>query len=152
MGDDIQAMKAGILEVADILVINKSDYPGADRTEEELQGLLSMSERPEGWVPPVLRTIATEGSGVDACVEALNKYQAFLHDSGLRRRDEILAQKERLLELACTQTREYLLNDVAAAARIHDLATQIADRKLDPYTAAEEVIQLHAGRRTTERG
>jgi LAO/AO transport system kinase len=68
MGDDVQAIKAGIMEIADIFVINKSDQPGADRVERELQGMLSLSEGPH---PPILRTVATEGKGIAELVEAI---------------------------------------------------------------------------------
>jgi len=143
MGDDIQAMKAGIMEIGDIYVINKADHPGADRTEAELNGLLSMSSRSDGWKPPVIRTVATEGMGIEACATALAEYRSFLSTSDIQRAVTIQAQKERLLELACMQAREALLQDTAKAARIEELAVLIADRKLDPFSAAEEVLQLH---------
>jgi len=143
MGDDIQAMKAGIMEIADIFVINKSDHPGADRTQAELKALLSMSTRQDGWTPKIIRTIASEGQGVRECLEAIREYHSFISGSNLRRDEKVRAQKERLLELACDRARQDLLNDHVTAARIQELATLIADRKLDPFTAAEEVLQLH---------
>jgi LAO/AO transport system kinase len=143
MGDDIQAMKAGIMEIGDIYAINKADHPGADRTEAELSALLSMSSRADGWKPPVIRTVASVGTGIEACACALEEYRSFLLTSDIKRAAAIQAQKERLLELACTQAREALLQDTAKAARIEQLAVLIADRKLDPFTAAEEVLQLH---------
>jgi len=143
MGDDIQAMKAGIMEIGDIYAINKADHPGADRTEAELNALLSMSSRADGWKPPVIRTIASQGTGIEACAGAIEEYRSFLSTSDIRRALAIQAQKERLLELACMQAREALLQDTAKAARIEELAVLIADRKLDPFSAAEEVLQLH---------
>src|SRR5713101_2957107 len=65
MGDDVQAIKAGIMEIADVFVINKADHPGAERVESEIQGVLSLGHRPDGWAPPIVRTVATEGTGVD---------------------------------------------------------------------------------------
>ncbi len=144
MGDDIQAMKAGIMEIADIFVINKSDHPGADRTQAELKALLSMSTRQDGWTPKIIRTIASDGQGVAECLEAVREYHSFISASKLRRDEKVRTQKERLLELACDRARQDLLNDHATAARIQELATLIADRKLDPFTAAEEVLNLHA--------
>jgi LAO/AO transport system kinase len=143
MGDDIQAMKAGIMEIADIYVINKADHPGADRTETEVTALLSMSSRSDGWKPPVIRTIASEGTGIEACAGAVAEYGSFLSTSDTQRAVVIEAQKERLLELACLQARDALLQDTAKAARVEELATLIADRKLDPFSAAEQVLQLH---------
>jgi LAO/AO transport system kinase len=148
MGDDIQAMKAGIMEIGDIFVINKADHPGVDRTEAELISLLSMSARPDGWNPPVIRTVASEGSGIHECIQAIEKYRSFLLDSPLRRDGDVRIQKDRLMELACLQAREALLQDTITAARIQELALLIVDRKLDPFTAAEEVIRLHSDRET----
>jgi LAO/AO transport system kinase len=144
MGDDVQAMKAGILEIADLFVINKADRPGGDRMESELKSLQSMSVRPDGWTPAIVRTIATEGDGIDACFRAINEYRSFLSRSEQRRDSRIRIQKERLLEIACLQARESLLSDGPTAERIHELATLIVERKLDPFTAAEELIQMHA--------
>ena len=150
MGDDIQAMKAGIMEIADIFVINKSDRPGVDRTEAELRALLSMnSTRADGWIPTIIRTIASAGEGLGECWRAIEKYRAFLANSKIRREEAVRLQKERLLELACLQARENLLNDSATASRINELALLIADRKMDPFTAAEEVVRLHADRHLT---
>jgi LAO/AO transport system kinase len=147
MGDDIQAMKAGIMEIADIFVINKADHAGADRSEAELRGLLSVSSRPDGWMPPIVRTVASEGKGVTECSQAIEEYRSFLSRSEMKRDQRIELQKERLLELACVQAREDLLSNSATAARIRELAALIFDRKLDPFSAAEEVIRMHADHR-----
>jgi len=72
MGDDVQAIKAGIMEIADIFVINKADHPGADRVEREIQGVLSLGPRADGWTPPIVKTIATENAGVEQLLEALH--------------------------------------------------------------------------------
>jgi LAO/AO transport system kinase len=149
MGDDIQTMKAGIMEIADVFLINKSDHPGSDRTEAELRALLSMnSSRTDGWIPSVVRTVASEGEGIGECIQAVEEYRSFLANSKLRRDEEVRQQKERILELACMQAREELLNDVAAADRIQELAKLVADRKLDPFSAAEEVLRLLAAGET----
>jgi LAO/AO transport system kinase len=74
MGDDVQAIKAGIMEIADIFVINKADHPGAEQVEREIQGVLSLAHRPDGWVPPIVRTVATEATGVDNLLQAIDDY------------------------------------------------------------------------------
>ncbi len=74
MGDDVQAIKAGIMEIADIFVINKADHPGADRVEQEIQSVLSLGQRADGWTPPIIKTVATEASGVDSVLEAVDGY------------------------------------------------------------------------------
>jgi LAO/AO transport system kinase len=74
MGDDVQAIKAGIMEIADIFVINKADHPGADRVEHEIQALLTLAPRPDGWTQPIIKTVATEAAGVDRVLEAVDSY------------------------------------------------------------------------------
>jgi LAO/AO transport system kinase len=83
MGDDVQAIKAGIMEIADIFVINKADHPGAERVEREVQGVLTLAKRPDGWVPPIVRTVASEGAGVR---ELLGSVQTFEQFTGAVRR------------------------------------------------------------------
>jgi LAO/AO transport system kinase len=151
MGDDIQAMKAGIMEIADLFVINKVDHPGADYTEAELKGFLLMSSRPDGWTPRIVRTVASEGRGIGPCIEAINTYRSFLSRSKQRRAEQIRIQKERLLELACVQARERLLRNRSTAARIHELAGLIVDHELDPFTAADEVMRMQATGRTAAK-
>jgi LAO/AO transport system kinase len=89
MGDDIQAMKAGIMEIADLFVINKADHPGVDYTEAELKGFLLMSSRPDNWTPKIVRTVASEGRGTGACIEAIQAYRFFLARSKERRNERI---------------------------------------------------------------
>jgi LAO/AO transport system kinase len=88
MGDDVQAIKAGIMEIADIFAINKADHPGADRVESEIQGVLSLAHRADGWVPPIVRTVATEGTGVDELLAAIRSYPRRRGDTATRRRGE----------------------------------------------------------------
>src|SRR5713226_5338392 len=102
MGDDVQAIKAGIMEIADVFVINKSDQPGADQLEREIKAIQSLSTRKDGWVPPVVRTVASDGQGI---AEALSAVRSFLErDSGKDRAVENWSirlremLRERLLE------------------------------------------------------
>jgi LAO/AO transport system kinase len=88
MGDDVQAIKAGIMEIADIFVINKADHPGAERVEQEIHGVLSLRNRADGWMPPVLRTVATEGAGVEGLLAAIRAYPRRQGDAETRRRGE----------------------------------------------------------------
>jgi len=81
MGDDVQALKAGIMEIADVFVINKADHPGADRLEREIQAMLGLADRPDQWTPPIVLAVATEGQGVPEILEAVQKFQ----QSGLKR-------------------------------------------------------------------
>jgi LAO/AO transport system kinase len=88
MGDDVQAIKAGIMEIADIFVINKADHPGAERVEREIHGVLSLRNRADGWMPPVVRTVATEGAGVSELLEAIRSFPRRHGDAATRRRGE----------------------------------------------------------------
>ncbi len=142
MGDDIQAMKAGIMEIGDVFVINKSDLPGADRVEKELKALLSMSRRPDGWTPLIVRTAASEGVGIAECAQAVQSYRAFAKSS--REVRALQVQRERVLELARSMAIERLLSDPDAVQRLDVLAQRVAQRDTDPYTAAEEL--LHAAK------
>jgi LAO/AO transport system kinase len=152
MGDDIQTMKAGIMEIADLFVINKADHPGADYAEAELKGFLLMNSRPDGWTPRIVRTVASEGRGIGPCIEAISAFRSFLKRSRQRQEGRIRIQTKRLLELACVQARERLLNDGSTAARIHELASLVVDHKLDPFSAAEEVLRMPiAGKSATEK-
>src|SRR5204863_3227214 len=76
MGDEIQAFKAGIMEIADIFVINKADHPGAVQVEREIQGVLSLGHRADGWTPPIVRTVATDGTGIDKLIAAVEQARA----------------------------------------------------------------------------
>lgn len=142
MGDDIQAMKAGIMEIADIFVINKADHPGVERVETELRSFVSMAVRNDSWTPAIVQTVASEGKGIQDCMRAVEEYRTFLAESQSAIHRRIQVQKERLLELVCVRIREDLLNDPETSARIDELASLIAERKLDPYTGAEEAIRL----------
>ena len=89
MGDDVQAIKAGIMEIADIFVINKADHPGAERVEQEIHGVLSLRNRADGWMPPVVRTVATEGAGIEELLDAIRKFPRRRGDTATRRRGEV---------------------------------------------------------------
>jgi LAO/AO transport system kinase len=137
MGDDIQNMKAGIMEIADIFVINKSDHPGADKTESELRALLTFSSRTDGWKPSIVRTAALENLGVHECIDAIEVYRSFRQQSELQRKQNIQKQKDRIMELFCRQAHEILLQDADEEAEIENFAVLVADRKIDPYAAAD---------------
>ena len=128
MGDDVQAIKAGIMEIADVFVINKSDQPGADRLEREILALQSLSTRPDGWTPPVVRTIATEGQGIG---ETLAAVRSFLNRAGARDR-AIGNWSLRLRQMLRERLLEQFANiDFQAAAE------QVASRQCDPYTIVD---------------
>jgi len=139
LGDDIQAIKAGILEIADLLVVNKADLPGADRLAADLRSMLQLSER-RPWRVPILRTVATDGGGVSALVDALRKHRTYLESSGAwhTRRAEVARRQVRaIVEDVFFRRFERLVADHAWEQRFE----AIAARKVDPYSVAEEVSQ-----------
>ncbi len=134
-GDDIQALKAGIIEIADVLVVNKADHPGADILVSQLQALLSLA--PKGSRrPPILKTTATKGEGADALADAVEEHRAFLESSGgLVEQREIDARHQVL-----TIARSILLERIRQStpeAELEALVRRVADRQLDPHSAAE---------------
>jgi LAO/AO transport system kinase len=142
MGDDIQAIKAGILEIADIFVVNKADRPGADQTAAELRMLLSLDERrgERAWRPPILKTIAASGEGVPALADALADHAGFLRASGqLATRGSRQARSEMLALL--NQALLERLQVCVPAAEWDRLVADVAERRTDPYTAAAQLAQ-----------
>jgi LAO/AO transport system kinase len=140
MGDDIQAIKAGIMEIGDVFVINKADREGVLRTEKELEALLSLAHRPDFWNPPIIKTIATESKGIEDLSKAIESYNVFQkQDENLERRKAIA--RWRLLELL----REKLLADILSkngtSEKLDELALEIAEKRNNPYSAVEEILK-----------
>jgi LAO/AO transport system kinase len=141
MGDDIQAIKAGIMEIGDIFVINKADRDGVNSTEKELQALLSLAERDDVWQPPIVKTIATEGSGVEELAAAIENYREFhlRTESGDGRRRAIA--RWRILELLRERLVSQTLESASASQKLDELAAEVASRQRDPYSAVEEIMR-----------
>jgi LAO/AO transport system kinase len=140
MGDAIQAVKAGVLEIADVFVINKSDRPGADATYRDIQGMLSLGERgPGDWRPQVVRATAVKGEGIDEIVAAIDKHRGWLEKTGeLRKSRERRAAVE--VEAIALGTLRARIGDLRDGTALSTLATRVADGALDPYAAAAELI------------
>ena len=140
MGDDIQAIKAGIMEIGDVFAINKADREGVLRTQKELEALLSLAHRPDFWNPPIVKTIATENKGIEDLSTAIESYRAFQKqgEASLTRKQAIA--RWRLVELL----RERLLTDMlrkdGAEAELEKLAERIASKDTDLYSAVEELV------------
>jgi LAO/AO transport system kinase len=145
MGDDVQTIKAGIMEIADIFVINKSDREGAERVEREIRVLQSLAVRQDGWTPPIVRTVASEGTGVPELAAAVTGYEAYLKKENLALKKSVENWQERLVEMLrdamLEKARERLGNGNVAR-----LAAEVAAHKRDPYTLVEE-IAAEVGRR-----
>jgi LAO/AO transport system kinase len=147
-GDEVQALKAGIMEIADIFVVNKADREGADRTAASIEAMLSLEDWEAGaWRPPVLRTVATTGAGVADLVETMGRFrQASAGATVARRR----ARAEwRLREILGRSFMQHLETHVLAPGEFSHLLDQIAARDTDPYAAASAVMQRAVGARAS---
>lgn len=138
MGDGIQAAKAGILEVGDVFAVNKADRDGADATARELRHMIGLGERPAGgWRPPVLKTVASRGEGIDELVEAIDKHRQWAAESGagvVRRQQRAGSEIE---ALALAQIRRQMESDESL---LQVLAADVAAGLRDPYSAADELM------------
>lgn len=141
MGDDIQAIKAGIMEIGDVFVINKADREGVLRTQKELEALLSLAHRPDMWNPPIVKTIATENKGIDDLAAAIESYSGYRSEApnATRERRTSIA-RWRLIELLQEALLERLLANNGSRDAIDRLAMQIAEKTKDPYSAVEELL------------
>ncbi|HKI25903.1 MAG TPA: methylmalonyl Co-A mutase-associated GTPase MeaB [Candidatus Sulfotelmatobacter sp.] len=139
MGDDVQTIKAGIMEIADIFVINKSDYEGAERVEREIRALQTLATRHDGWTPPIVKTVASEGQGIDHVAAAIAAYEAYLQEENLTLKKSVENWQERLVEML----RDAMLEKARAQlgnGNVARLAAEVAEHKRDPYTLVEEII------------
>ena len=140
LGDDIQSMKAGLMEIADIFVLNKADREGADRLEEQLHAMLSLVMPRDGWHPPVIRTVATENAGIDTLAAAVEKFRAHFEASGERQKKHWAHWKNRLLGLLESRLLEQVLHGKEGEAKLDRLAAEVSQRKKDPFTAVNELL------------
>ncbi len=141
MGDDIQAIKAGIMEIGDVFVINKADREGVVRAQKELEALLMLAHRSDLWNPPIVKTIATEGQGIKELSAAIASYYEFHQKGGeasLARKQAIA--KWRLLEMLQERLLSDLLSRNGNPAHVDEISLKIAKKEMDPYTAVEELL------------
>lgn len=139
MGDDIQAIKAGIMEIGDVFVINKADREGVLRTEKELEALLTLAMRPDFWNPPIIKTVATESKGIEDLSKAIESYYEFQKQSENLERRRAIA-KWRLLELLQEKLLAEVLSRNGTSEKLDRLAQEIAEKKNNPYSAIEEIL------------
>ncbi|MFE9399851.1 methylmalonyl Co-A mutase-associated GTPase MeaB [Streptomyces flavidovirens] len=141
MGDGIQAAKAGILEIGDVYVVNKADRDGADATARELNHMLGLGEsRGAGdWRPPIVKTVAARGEGIDEVVEALEKHRAWMEERGVLGERRAKRAAHEVETIAVTALRERI-GDLRGDRRLGALAERIVAGELDPYAAADELV------------
>ncbi|MEU5901270.1 MULTISPECIES: methylmalonyl Co-A mutase-associated GTPase MeaB [Streptomyces] len=142
MGDGIQAAKAGILEIGDVYVVNKADRDGADATARELNHMLGLGESrgPGDWRPPIVKTVAARGEGLDEVVEALEKHRAWMEERGVLGERRVARASREVETIAVTALRERI-GSLHGDLRLSALAERIVAGELDPYTAADELVE-----------
>jgi LAO/AO transport system kinase len=140
MGDDVQTIKAGIMETAYIFVIKKSDREGAERVEREIRAMQSLSTRHDRWTPPIVKTVATDGVGIQELAEAIADYEAYLKNENLVLKKNVENWQERLVEML----RDAMLEKARAQldrGSLERYASEIAEHKRDPYSLVEEIVR-----------
>ena len=142
MGDDVQTIKAGIMEIADIFVINKCDHEGAERVEREVRAMQSLATRNDCWTPPIVKTVASEGVGTEKLAEAIADYEAYLKKENLVFKKNVENWQERLIEML----RDAMLEKARAqmemdGGSLERYAAEIAEHKRDPYSLVEEIVR-----------
>ena len=140
MGDDVQSIKAGIMEIADIFVINKSDREGAERVERELRAMQSLAMRNDHWTPSIVKTVASEGVGTKELAKAIADYETYLKSKNLVFKKNVENWQERLVEML----RDAMLERARARMEGGSLAryaAEIAEHKRDPYSLVEEIVR-----------
>ncbi len=140
MGDGIQAAKAGILEIGDLYVVNKADRDGADQVRRDLRSMLALAERPEGaWRPPIVKTVAQKGEGLDEVAAEIDQHRAWLESSGELERRRRRRARDEIEAIAVTALRKRW-GDVHGRSELDDLAAAVVAGETDPYAAADELL------------
>ena len=141
MGDGIQAAKAGILEIGDVFVVNKADREGADATVRDIRHMISLGDRTEPglWRPPVVKTVAAQGQGIDEVIEAIEKHTSWMQESGTLRERRVRRAGDEIESIALQQLRAKM-GDLRHGNGVDELASAVVDGSTDPYAAADQIV------------
>lgn len=145
MGDDVQALKAGIMEISDVFVINKADREGVHRTEKELEAMLSLTMRPDLWQPPIVKTVAIENKGIDELAGAIASYREYQQRTEASHTRRSGVARWRILELLREELLTRAMSRDGAGQLLDSLAAEVADKRRDPYSAVEEILKTVSG-------
>ena len=142
MGDDVQALKAGVLEIADVIVINKADREGAERLANQLKTAMRLLPLPEGaWMPPIVKTIASDGTGINELGEAIEKHQTYLREHNLIDKERRERLKAEVLDRARNIIAQRLLAKLEQNGSLSALLDDLSTHKIDPATAARQLVE-----------
>ena len=139
MGDDVQTIKAGIMEIADIFVINKSDREGAERVEREIRMMQTLAGRKTGWRAPIVKAVATEGKGIPELAEKITEYEQYLEREGLALKKRTSNWRERLIEMLRESLLERVLREELGEEKLEHYAQEISEHRRDPYSLVEQL-------------
>ena len=140
MGDDVQTIKAGIMEIADVFIINKSDREGAERVEREIRALQSLATRKDNWTPPIVKTVASDGTGIPDVLLAIESYRAYLGRSDLGRDRRIENWRKRIAEMLRDALFRRVVSGYLGNGEAERIAAEIVEHKRDPYSLVEEIV------------
>src|SRR5262249_8745411 len=140
MGDDIQALKAGIMEIGDIFVINKADRPDVEKMERAVQAVLSLAHRSDMWEPPNVKTDATQRAGIDDLDAPIAQAYEYFRNSEAREQKRKEAEQQRLMKLLEERLITIAVQQVFPNGELSRIVTEIAERRKDPYSVVEQII------------
>ncbi len=140
MGDDVQTIKAGIMEIADVFVINKSDREGADRVEREIRAMQTLAIRRDDWTPPIVKTVGTDGTGVPDLMKTISGYREYLEKKNLVLKKKVSNWRERLIEMLRKALLDRVMHERLDSEHLSRYAREIAEHQRDPYTLVEELV------------
>ncbi|MBI3405976.1 MAG: methylmalonyl Co-A mutase-associated GTPase MeaB [Acidobacteria bacterium] len=141
LGDEVQHIKAGLMEIGDIFVLNKADREGADRFEQQLIAMQSLAPERDGWHPPVVRTVATENKGIAQVAEKIAEFRRHFEATGARSANHAGRWRKRLIELLQARLLERVIGTTEGERNLAELSALVSDRKMDPYSAVNEILK-----------
>jgi len=145
LGDEIQAIKAGIMEIADIFVVNKADRTNADKAVMDIQAMLQLNNKEKKWKPPVLRTTALTGEGVPLLIEKIAEHRLFLEKKFERRRSREKAEAE-LVEAIKEKVASSIIEELKREGKLEEFLQKILEKKMDPASVAEKLLNKKFGK------
>lgn len=140
MGDDIQAIKAGILEIGDLFTINKADREGTDKLNIEIEMMLELNPEHVGWRPPINRTIASKGEGIEAVVDSIEEHQKYLNDSGEIVKIRKARIKNEVTAMLYDKVNRYIDKNVVATDEFDSLVEKLQGREIEPYSVVDDIV------------
>lgn len=140
MGDDIQAIKAGILEIGDLFTINKADREGTDKLNIEIEMMLELNPEHVGWRPPINRTIASKGEGIEAVVDSIEEHQKYLYDSGEIVKIRKTRIKNEVTAMLNDKVNRYIDKNVVATDEFDSLVEKLQGREIEPYSVVDDIV------------